>query len=344
MNLLPVIVAAVCVTSLSACSALDVLLFNPDEERSGITQGQRVEIAYVGRGKKQADCPSGDIAPGGCIDLTAAEVPKEVQDLCARSASEPAVAAALVPFILAGAQVAYDTVLGAIDSRRAELKKAAVKEYGATAVAPNLTISAKHYESPQCVVVTRYVQAPGSNKEEKAEERAMLLVNYLKPHFSTEGSLESGPTIGFTWTTVYLRIDKAAAQTTKLSDDTSKVALTQSLVISAIQANPETGAQSVDVLSASTFQHTGIEIGVPYINTLVAGKPLDPPKKWKDLKVPDGPLFVGLREAPTVGAISVAITERGAAAALDDVSDAEKSLRNALRAAIGKSLESHFGE
>ncbi len=331
---LRLLTTAILPAAVSGCGSLAVLQFKADEN-SGVTADQTVHVAYVNpifvsNVKSEAEaCKNLE-----CFDFKKAKIPDEIERLCTEMLKKPMIPALAIPFIVAAGQAAFDVIVGAIDARREKLKKAAVREYGATALANDLSLGSMDRE---CVIVQR----------KSAGEPAMVLVSFIDQHVPEGSSVVAG----LTMTPVYLRVDKAAAQTGKQRNGRSKINLSQTITIAAVQSDPKTNVNSVKLITTSPFSYSGIEIGTKtklgteYVNPKYVPKEFDfSPDTRKELNVAHGPLFVPLRNAPAVGTISVAVVERGSAAALDDVSAIEKAIRASIRGAIGSSVKEALKE
>ena len=346
INIIRILAVLTASAALSGCGLLDPLTFSADEN-SGIENDQTVHIAYVNstmrliRQGSQTDLAT-ELPPlcaeVGC--LRAGELPSQVEDLCMSpvrtpppSAAELAVASAAVPFIVAGGQAAFDAIVGAIDSRRAEIRKAAVRAYGTTQVVNNLALGSF---AGECVIVWRRA----------AGETAMVSVYLIERH----NPESNGRTAGLTMTPLYLRVDQAAAETRRNGTERGMINLNQTITIAAVQVNPVTNVTSVEPISTSPFSYSGIGLrngqedrGVGYINLSKIPDGLSPGGDEQEVRrplvAPRGPIFVPLRDNRTVGSISVAVVERGSEANLDDVSATEKATRASIRGAIGSSIQ-----
>ena len=151
--------------------------------------------------------------------------------------------------------------------------------------------------------------------------------------------------LGYTWNLAFLRVTHAAAQTAAVEKGNPIIKFTQSLALAAIQPHPSgSGAKVVALASEASFRLSKVELGQGYINRRLPGLDANADKNLLDLDVAAGPLFSRLTTEKALASLAVNIIERGSAADFDDISAAEKSLREALRDAIGEELESRLGE
>lgn len=334
--------AASSLLAASGCSALDVLTFDA-AKNTGIVKNQTFVVSYVRPLRKNEEGPDLEERPEA-RDLFAAKIPEGVLNRCG---IEPpmqmfAAGAVALPFVMAIGQMAFDAIGGAIDSRREKLKKAAEGKYDAVAITETMLLRKEPFRktgTTECVVSRRFA---GNDKKNPA----MVMVHAVK-RFAPKDLSGNGPAnaTGLTFTPAYLRVDRAAAQTEKVSKGRPKINVTGSLSVAAIQPDAKTGGKRVELVATSPFSFSGVELGVAYINPAFVEDRFDfTPDGTKKLEVPHGPLFVPLRDVPAVGTVSVAIVERGSAAGLDDASAVEKAMRASIRSAIGKSMEAAFKE
>ena len=351
MSKLVAILTAGALLWVAGCSSFRVLFFDADEKLSGQIKGQTFSVTYV-RPSRMVD----EGTDTKYRRLFEARIPNEILAKCGVKDEEvmPFVGPALLPFIIAFAQIAFDAIAGAIDSKRKELKRAAVQPYDATVVVDSLLLRLRPYPTGEidgqkiytrdCVISQRFAEVEDADGK-KVNKPAMTLVHVAERYPPRPADVEEEPDAkGLTFTPAYLRVDLAAAQTAKVKDGKPKISMTGTLAVSAVQFKPKPDRDEVALINTAPFSFSGIEIGVEYINPKFVGGSVSETEDTKILKTKSGPLFVPLQNTPALGTVSVAIIERGSAAGLDDASAAEKSMRTAIRSAIGQSVKALLSE
>jgi hypothetical protein len=151
---------AAVVLSTAGCSTFDVLSFQPDKELSGRTENERVYVEYV-----HPEMDPASLRKTGAEEYSSHvwgdNVPEAFEGICGQDGIPEAVArpkGVLPPAAVAVGTVAFDAVLGAIDSRREQLIKAAEHAYSDTLIVRSLRLAPPSEQSSED-------QAPSSQQK-----------------------------------------------------------------------------------------------------------------------------------------------------------------------------------
>lgn len=326
----------------TGCSSISVIAYTVDEERSGKTRDQVVNVSFVG--------------PGAGLGSSQTKLPKLVVEACTfKGQDEDVQEMALIgPVASAAGQLAFSALTSAIDSRREQLAEAALHGYGATVIVPSVSIDPiartgdegdeskdtgpSAFIPTACIHLTRQT----SNKDAM---KAVFIVERVRTTAGAQGDEKVKALSAFTLTPAYIKVDLAGAQTRAYpSDQSPKIELSGSVGISAVETDPRTGHPGVSILTNSPFSLGTIELEQAYANPLFFDQEAIEDNDWEALKITRGPMFRPLRESPTVGGVSVSVVETGEAADLDEPGALEKSIRATTRALIGTAIETRFAE